>query len=204
MQVLCARNFETKQMETWESGAEKDLLQGQARRTGDCAPLNPSELPRGFGKAFVKARWEGGIPGFMMGSSTVLSLFDGDQSLGARSVGTMCSRASGSSFLPFGFGFRQLKTSLRYRRLGTSEQNSRGHGAGPVPGRLGGPPPTDVPGAQVLTFSAAVGYIPSTGILQTHADHSLDSYWLWKRNKQKRSTCPELCGPESGLNLNIN
>ena len=156
--------------------SREKFTSGPGKENGGLCPTKSLRTPQRVWQSLCKSQVRGGIPGFMMGSSTVLSLFDGDQSLGARSVGTMCSRASGSSFLPFGFGFRQLKTSLRCRRLGTSEQNSRGQGAGPVPGRLGGPPPTDVPGAQVLTFSAAVGYIPSTGILQTHADHSLDSY----------------------------
>ena len=47
---------ETKQTKTLDLGAEKGLLQGHAgSMDGSCPPK--SKLPKGFSKAFLKARW---------------------------------------------------------------------------------------------------------------------------------------------------
>lgn len=51
------------QTETSKSGAEKDLLQGQARRMGWLAPKKTLHSPKGFSKAHLKAGKGGGSQG---------------------------------------------------------------------------------------------------------------------------------------------
>ena len=46
-EFLCPTHSEAKQHEILASGAQKGLLQGQARRMGDLCPPQP-KLPKGF------------------------------------------------------------------------------------------------------------------------------------------------------------
>ena len=73
---LCVMHSEAKQTETSEFGAEKGLLQGHARRTGGLSsPQTPNSL-KDFSKAFLKARWGRGVPGYVISSCTILWLVD--------------------------------------------------------------------------------------------------------------------------------
>ena len=54
-QLMCPTHSEAKLTKTTEFGAEKGLSQEHARRQRAHAPQNP-ELPKGFCKAFLKAR----------------------------------------------------------------------------------------------------------------------------------------------------
>ena len=60
---MCLTHSEAKQTETSGFGAEKGLLQGQARRMGGSCSKNP-ELPDGFwGEVFNRQNLGGGLQG---------------------------------------------------------------------------------------------------------------------------------------------
>ena len=96
----CPMDGEVKQIETSEFGAERGLLQGQARRMGGLCSKNPNSL-KSFSKAFLKRRWGRGIPGFIISPCTSLWLVDDDQSLVSRRLGARCSWSLSKNFFHF-------------------------------------------------------------------------------------------------------
>ena len=74
---VCPTHSEAKQTETLEFGAEKGLLQGQARRTGGSCPKT-LDSSKGFSKVLLKARQGRGITGYGISLCTILWLVDGE------------------------------------------------------------------------------------------------------------------------------
>lgn len=107
---LCPTHSEAQEAEMLESGTEKGLLQGDARRKGGSCPPPPqnSELPEGFSKAFLKVRWGRGVPGYVISSCTTLWVVDGWWTvsvLRGQKVWRLCA-PNHQVVLPFSCGFR--------------------------------------------------------------------------------------------------
>ena len=71
---------EGKLTKTLEFGAKKDLPQAKQGDVVVASAQKSLELtpPKGFGKAFLKARWRKGVPVFVISLCTTLWLTDGE------------------------------------------------------------------------------------------------------------------------------